>query len=264
MNRVRIYPRGEPVIRAVLEATLDELARGGYGTLTFEDVAARAGVNKTTVYRRWATKPDLVKAALTAAADAMPSLRETGDLRTDLIAVARRARETMSSPRGRGLLRMLLGGCLEPELIALAFSLRKQVEAPARRLIERALLRGDSQRDADPDLVLDTISGWILHKLFREHASVTDGQLAALVDFVLQGVVAASPPARGRAGGSEAERGGELGGPVAGGARGRRPQPAARSRRASAASGLASSTARGRRCSASSAKSEMPSRPVAT
>jgi AcrR family transcriptional regulator len=186
-------PRGAPVVRAVLEATLDELARVGYGALTFEDVAARAGVNKTTVYRRWPTKPGLVEAALTAAADAVPPLHETGDLRDDLIAVARRARDSMSSPRGRGLLRMLLGGCLEPDLVALAFSLRKQVEAPARRVIERAVLAGALRADTDPGLLLGTMSGWILHVLFREHGAVPDERLTRAVDLLIEG---AAPRAR--------------------------------------------------------------------
>src|SRR5262245_16386487 len=56
--------RGEAVVRGILAAALEELARTGYGALRIEGVAARAGVNKTTVYRRWATKENLVRAAL--------------------------------------------------------------------------------------------------------------------------------------------------------------------------------------------------------
>jgi AcrR family transcriptional regulator len=48
------------VVRGVMEATLAELALTGYGALRIEDVAVRAGVNKTTVYRRWPTKEELV------------------------------------------------------------------------------------------------------------------------------------------------------------------------------------------------------------
>ena len=55
--------RGAPVVHAVLEATLDELGLVGYGALSVEQVATRAGVNKTTVYRRWPTKAALVERA---------------------------------------------------------------------------------------------------------------------------------------------------------------------------------------------------------
>ena len=61
--------RGEPVIRRALAATLRELARVGYAALRFEEVAGRAGVNKTTVYRRWPDKQALVRAALLSLSD---------------------------------------------------------------------------------------------------------------------------------------------------------------------------------------------------
>ena len=179
--------RGAPVIRAVLGATLDELARVGYGALTFEEVAERAGVNKTTVYRRWPTKAALVEAALTAAADAVPPLDETGDLRADLMSIARRARDSMCSARGRGLLRMLLGGCLEPELVSLALTLRIQVEAPARGVIERAVAAGALRADTDPAMLLGAMTGWILHVLFREHGVVSNERLARAVDLLIEG-----------------------------------------------------------------------------
>lgn len=187
----RCRGRGPAVIRAVLEATLDELARVGYVALTFEDVATRAGVNKTTVYRRWATKPDLVRAALTAAAEAAPVLVETGDLRTDLRAIARRARDVLSSSRGIGLLRMVLGGGLCPELEALATALRRQVEAPARQLLERAAARGELSPAADPAQLVEAVAGWLLHVLLRERSAVDDARLERFVDVLLDG--AASP-----------------------------------------------------------------------
>ena len=64
----RALVRGEPVVRGILAAALEELASAGYRALRIEDVATRAGVNKTTVYRRWPTKEDLVRAEADAAA----------------------------------------------------------------------------------------------------------------------------------------------------------------------------------------------------
>jgi AcrR family transcriptional regulator len=180
--------RGAPVIRAVLGVTLDELARVGYAALTVEQVAVRAGVNKTTVYRRWPTKAGLVKTALGAAAGDAPAIRESGDIRADLLAVARRVSATMSSPRGRGVLRVLLDACPEPELVAATSAIRKRFYAPWRRLIGRAVLRGTLVPCADPDLLLDTVSGWIVQRLFRERAPVTAEHLRRLVDLLLLGV----------------------------------------------------------------------------
>lgn len=190
----RCRARGPAVIRAVLDATLDELARVGYVALTFEDVAARAGVNKTTVYRRWATKPELVRAALTAAAETAPVLVDPGDLRAALRAVARRARDVLSSSRGIGLLRMVLGGGLCPELEALATALRRQVEAPARQVLERAVARGELSPAADPGQLVEAISGWLLHVLLRERTTVDDERLDRFVEVLLEGAMSPAPP----------------------------------------------------------------------
>src|SRR5262245_40170336 len=82
--------RGEAVVRGVLTAALEELGQTGYGALRIEDVAARAGVNKTTVYRRWPTKEDLVRAALLAMTVDKFVVPNTGSLRGDLLEMARR------------------------------------------------------------------------------------------------------------------------------------------------------------------------------
>ena len=63
--------RGEPVVQRVLDATIAEMARVGYRALRIEDVAARAGVNKTTVYRRWPEKGALLREALAAMGKAL-------------------------------------------------------------------------------------------------------------------------------------------------------------------------------------------------
>src|ERR1700761_7966036 len=82
--------RGEPVVRVILDAALEELARTGYGALRVEDVAARAGVNKTTVYRRWPTKEGLAPPAILSITSDTGGPPSTGSLRGDLVEIARR------------------------------------------------------------------------------------------------------------------------------------------------------------------------------
>ena len=67
-SRARVGGRSARVVSAVLRMTLEVLGQEGYAGLRVEDVAARAGVNKTTIYRRWPTRADLVVAALTSLA----------------------------------------------------------------------------------------------------------------------------------------------------------------------------------------------------
>lgn len=182
---------------AVLGATLDELARVGYAALRVGHVADLARVNKTTVYRRWPTKAALVEAAFTAAAEDAPALRESDDIRSDLLAVARRTSYAMSSPRGRSLFRVLLGGFCAPEPLALASTLRKRFGAPSRRVIERAVRRGDLRPGVDPELLLQTMNGWIIEWLLRHRTPVATEQIERLVDLLLHGALpGGSPPGR--------------------------------------------------------------------
>jgi AcrR family transcriptional regulator len=192
-------PRGTPVIRAVLGAAIDELARTGYGMLSLEQVAQRAGVHKTTVYRRWPTKSILLEAAFAAMVQDAPSVGETSGIRSTLLAVAHRLEATLSSPRGRGVVRLLLGGCPEPDLTALAAASRRQFMAPARNAIQRAIDRGDFRPGVDPDHLLGALTGGIIQMLFVERSRPSSARLQSLVDILLVGVLP-SDRARRRAG----------------------------------------------------------------
>ena len=66
--RPRLGGRSARVVESVLHTTLEVLGQQGYAQLRIEDIAARAGVNKTTIYRRWPTRSRLVMAALTSLA----------------------------------------------------------------------------------------------------------------------------------------------------------------------------------------------------
>jgi AcrR family transcriptional regulator len=81
--------RTAKVRAAVLQATVAALAEDGYEALNVEDVARRAGVHKTTVYRRWPTKPELVADAVRERSDERVEVPDTGTLAGDLQALAR-------------------------------------------------------------------------------------------------------------------------------------------------------------------------------
>jgi AcrR family transcriptional regulator len=86
--------RGEKLEAALLDAAWQELVASGYTALTFEAVARRAGTSRTVLYRRWATKADLVLAAVRRLVRVGGSeVPDTGSLRGDLIAVMRRSNE---------------------------------------------------------------------------------------------------------------------------------------------------------------------------
>ena len=116
--------RGETVVHDVIEAAREELARVGYRALRIEDVAARAKVNKTTIYRRWPTKVELVQETLKTMFDHQEPLPNTGSLRSDLVCVAGEMFKFFSSANGHVLVRMMMTEGTEKDLRRIVDSLR--------------------------------------------------------------------------------------------------------------------------------------------
>ena len=105
---VRTGGRSERVREAVLAAALHELTVNGYAALSVEAVASRAGVNKTTIYRRWPTLDDLlVDALMTWSHDAIPG-PDTGSIETDLLALGRELADQLDGGVGRASRQLLL------------------------------------------------------------------------------------------------------------------------------------------------------------
>lgn len=171
----------------VLEATLEELARQGYGALRVDDVALRAGVNKTTIYRRWPAKADLVRAALLALSDEKASAPDTGSLRTDLLEFARRSKSFTSTPRGRSIVSMLFVERAEPELAAIARSLRDRRDAAAVRVVERALERGELPAGTDPQLILEPLHAVVYRRVVLLQEPLDESFVGRLVDLIIAG-----------------------------------------------------------------------------
>ncbi|TKC94137.1 TetR/AcrR family transcriptional regulator [Polyangium fumosum] len=186
----RALVRGEPVVRGVLTATLEELAEVGYEALRIEDVATRAGVNKTTVYRRWPTKQDLVRAAFRSITVDRAVTPDTGSLRGDLIVIARHIATQASSPELLGLRRLLFAEDRDADLVAIAQSIHESMEALPRPVIEAAEARGELAPGIDATLIFRSLAATIHHRLGLERRPIDEGFLAGLVELLLVGALA--------------------------------------------------------------------------
>src|SRR5215210_5354745 len=160
----RVGGRSARVVAAVLRSTLAVLGRRGYAGLRIEDVADASGVNKTTIYRRWPTRADLVIAALTELA-VPPVARETGRLEADLCATFMTATTLRATSEGRGVVRALIAERGDPEVDCVAATIRERHRAPARDLLVAARRRGDLPRNADVELMLDVLIGTVYSRL---------------------------------------------------------------------------------------------------
>ncbi|HEY2408439.1 MAG TPA: TetR/AcrR family transcriptional regulator C-terminal ligand-binding domain-containing protein [Polyangiaceae bacterium] len=176
--------------RAIFRATLEELAHADYGALSMERVAARARVNKTTLYRRWPTKTALVHAALNSIADALDVGVSTGSLREDLLSLGRKMLAIALSVEAQGLLRLRLLDHPEPELAQIAASLQARRQEQLGRLLGAAVARGEVRPNADLGLVVDLLVGMIHVRLFVKNARVDDLVLTRAVETLVSGISA--------------------------------------------------------------------------
>ena len=186
-RRPRVGGRSARVVNAVLDAALAELAVKGYAALRVDDVAERAGVNKTTVYRRWPTKADLVGAALATFSDDVADLPDTGSLRADLLKLLRQRVRFAANPEKRAAARVLTNELDHPEVAAIASTVRELFRRPWVRVVERAIERGEIPSKSDVGLIVDVISSAVSMRLFRWKEVLGDAYLRGVVDLVLQG-----------------------------------------------------------------------------
>jgi AcrR family transcriptional regulator len=188
---VGVRPRGraEQVVDRVLRATADELTRVGYALLRVEDVAARSGVNKTTIYRRWPTKAQLVVAVLTEITAKAPPI-DTGTLRGDLRASLLEVLAQSDHSLGRGIMRILQAERTVPEIDALAHRLRDEQHERRTALVGRAIARGELPEGVDRDLVVDLVTAPVLRRALTFGEAVDADYIDRVLDVVLAGVAA--------------------------------------------------------------------------
>jgi AcrR family transcriptional regulator len=183
--------RGEEFTSMVLDATLTQLAELGFERLSIPQIADIASVNKTSIYRRWPTKADLVRDALAIPLSHANEAPNTGALHTDLVALASTVATFMQSRVGTALIRVMLAEGGNPEVRALANAAYSEAGKHGPWIvIQRAIERGEFNGDVDPSLMLFTIAGAIMHRVFVEHRDVPDEFLKHIVELVLYGAAA--------------------------------------------------------------------------
>ncbi|WP_308377466.1 TetR/AcrR family transcriptional regulator [Streptomyces sp. ISL-99] len=157
-------PRGRPrdsrAHQAILSATAELVIEVGYAATSIGGVAARAGVGKDTIYRRWSGKPELVYEAVFTQTESAP-VPNTGSLADDLTALLEALLQEFTAPAAAAALPGLLADfAAQPDLQA---DIRSRFLAPAKaglvELFERAVRRGETDASVPVDLVLDTLAG---------------------------------------------------------------------------------------------------------
>ncbi len=180
------HRRGESVRRAVVEATLALLTERGYG-FSVEDVAERAQVHKTTVYRRWPTKPVLVAEAITTMADRTVPPPEDLDPLQALATLAQQVAAALRQPAGVRALRAVAAVAGDDDqLVAVAADFFDKRYQLAVDLVQQAQRQGVLRERYDPLIIWEAMVN-PLHVRALTGRPADDDTATQLVQLVLDG-----------------------------------------------------------------------------
>jgi AcrR family transcriptional regulator len=154
---------------AILDAAVDQLSSVGYHRMTIEGIAAQAGVGKTTIYRWWSSKAQLVVEALSNRSEVEP-VAATRDLRADVRALVQYAVKLIArTPLGQVLPQLAVELGDDPEARAKLAGWLGPARAAHRALLYTAASRADLPHDIDATLILDLMAGTILWRTLLGH-----------------------------------------------------------------------------------------------
>ena len=182
-------PRLESTDQAIFTAAAELIGERGYDGFSMAAVADRAGVAKTTVYRRWPTRSHLALETMTSVMRV--SLLDSGDLRADLLCFARTLAAALRQPGTRRLIAELtLASIQRPELAGAFQRLFLQRRIDAQATIDRARSKGELRGGVDRELLIDQIAGPLYYRALLAADGPADAYAEDLVDAVLEGALA--------------------------------------------------------------------------
>jgi AcrR family transcriptional regulator len=181
-------PRTEGADEAILTATLELAGEVGFGGMSMDVVAERAGVSKATIYRRWSSKEALVLAALRSAIGPLDDV-DLGSVRADLEAYLGDLSERMNSGKMSDLLPHLIEVSVgDPQVRCslddyVAFRRRPLID-----ILERGVARGELRADAEVTVLVDALIGPIIYRKLLTRAELSTEFAQFLIDLVLTSV----------------------------------------------------------------------------
>jgi AcrR family transcriptional regulator len=188
-------PRSDRAHRAILDAARAELVEHGFSRLRLEHVAARAGVGKATIYRRWPSKEALAQDLLAELAAPHIAVADAGDTRSELRSCVATAMHAVADTPFGAVIRALLSQiATNPDLgdpfRATVVRARRDEVA---RVVARGIARGDLRADADADVATELLVGPVYFRLMFG-GELSDAFADRIADTVFRGYAAAGMP----------------------------------------------------------------------
>jgi AcrR family transcriptional regulator len=189
VRRGRGRPRDPGTDDRITRAAAELLLQRGFDRTTVDDVAARAGVGKATVYRRWPSKEDLAVAAMeTLYSSEMPE-PDTGSIRTDLATSYRAVLTFVNTPEGEAYLRTSIAESVRDSRIAALYrSSTERRELQSRATFQKAIARGEVRPDIDVDTAVQWLGGLLAIRAITHRPMPKVEEADVLVEFTLRGI----------------------------------------------------------------------------
>lgn len=189
MNGKRGRPRSLETQQSILSASYDLLLEHGFGAVTVEKIAERAGVSKATIYKWWPNKAAVVVDGFLTAASARLPVPDTGSVFSDVRIHATNLALFLSSREGQIIKQLIGEGQFDPGLAEACHSRYFQPRRQeARQLFEQGVSRGELKADLDISLSLDLVYGPIFYRLVILNGNVDERYAQELVEHAFAGI----------------------------------------------------------------------------
>lgn len=180
-------PRSTAADDAIRDATLAVFADRGFDGLAVEAVAERAGVAKSTLYRRFPCKLDLVRHALASVTDELPC-PHTDSLVDDLVALVTELRDRFGSDTiGRFVPALVQAAARHTELRALHHRFVAERRRRGLARLEAAVEQGELPAGTDVELLVDQLGAVVFYRAFVSGGDTDDATLRSLVELTVEG-----------------------------------------------------------------------------
>ena len=185
-------PRSQESEQAILDATMELLSELGYRSVTVDAIAARAGASKSTIYRRWPTKENLVIAAFGQTPLLTPPPR--GDVIEQLVEVINQfARAMQDTPLGGVLPALVAERGHNPSLDEALGPLVRQRRQTTVDILKQAVARGELPGGINYELAVDLLTGPVLQRIMVMGQKTDRRFVRQVVQVVCSGLRAAAP-----------------------------------------------------------------------
>ena len=182
-------PRSQQSRAAVLRATSELMREVGLRAMTTEDIAARSGASKATIYKWWPNKYAVAVEAFLSEMAVESADPDTGSAREDFRLALRGLIHFYTGENGRAYAQLVGEAQFDPKIGA---ELRDHLVGSRRELVraiwDRGVARGELRADVDPEVAIDLIFGPAMYRLVAGHAPLDDTAADAVVDAAMRGL----------------------------------------------------------------------------